>query len=64
MSAALFPKRCSHVKGDDMLIDLRFGLVWFRIGDSYKAAGFVGGSYYWEFPFVLDVQMYAAEYAW
>jgi len=59
---ALCPKRCS--KGDDMLIDMRFGFIWYRTAESYRFAGVVGNEYYWEFPFVLDVEMYAREYAW
>jgi hypothetical protein len=49
-----------------MLIDLRFGLMWYRVGQRYRAMESVlgDGSYYWHMPFKLDVQFYAAQYAW
>ena len=49
-----------------MLIDLRFGLMWYRVGERYRAMESVigDGSYYWATPFKLDVQFYAAQYAW
>jgi hypothetical protein len=62
---SILPSKGAHVRGHTMLIDLRLGIIWKRVGGGkYRMfACLADGNYYWELPLKLDIQFYASQMA-